>query len=96
MKGVIFTEFIKIVEDYIHVEVLKLYPDAELLKFNCQRDNAHQLTMIYHSSLCLGHFSEGLMTGCVNHYEESIDIQMDLQNEDWSVVKFILTQQKNI
>src|SRR5437879_3990312 len=42
-------QFLPNVHDYIHVEVLKLYPDAELPSFQCSSGNGAGMEMIYRS-----------------------------------------------
>ena len=43
-------DFFELVETYIHVEVRKLYPDAELPSFDIQRQGAERITMVYRSA----------------------------------------------
>ena len=42
-------EFLKSIEHHIHVEVRKLYPDAELPSFNYEEATTERLVMVYHS-----------------------------------------------
>jgi hypothetical protein len=81
------------VEGYIHQEVKKLYPDAELPKFETVlKDN--NLTMIYRSDRGLSDLAEGLILGCINHYDENINLQKeDLSNGQGKIVRFLLTKQ---
>jgi hypothetical protein len=62
------------VEDYIHVEVRKLYPDAELPSFDCHRPEPGRLTMSYSSSRPFADLAEGLIQGCINHYDEQVKV----------------------
>src|ERR1043166_7946211 len=43
-------QFLPNVHDYIHVEVLKLYPDAELPSFECRSRNVSGMERIYRSN----------------------------------------------
>jgi len=72
--------FLSGIEDIIHVEVLKLYPDAQLPKFDCSREG-NQLTMIYHSDRHFADLAEGLMTGCGRYFEEALTINREEINE---------------
>ena len=84
-------EFISKVEEYIHIEVKKLYPDANPPTFKFISKSSAQLLMDYISVRCMSHVCLGLIKGCAKHFNENIDIEMAPQNEDGSVVRFKLT-----
>ncbi len=87
--------FLENVEDYVHVEVRKLYPDAELPTFECERPDSEKLIMVYQSRRALHDFAEGLIVGCADHFAEKVDIQKeDLSNGEGTKVRFILTKQE--
>jgi hypothetical protein len=75
-------EFLESVHDYIHVEVKKLYPDAALPKFETQREGTSTLIMTYRSQCPFADFAHGLMEGCIDFYEEDIQIQGVDHNSD--------------
>lgn len=84
------------VESTIHVEVLKLYPDAELPSFDCIASEPGRLTMTYRSTRGLADFAAGLIDGCIEHFGETIDVQReDLSGGQGTRVRFSLTQQVN-
>lgn len=85
-------DFLESIENYIHVEVLKLYPDAELPSFETQRHSEHELHMIYHSERKMAPFAEGLIESCLLHFNEPATITTEKLNEDGSIVKFIITK----
>lgn len=85
--------FLESIENYIHVEVLKLYPDAELPRFEIEKQGENRLLMTYHSDRKLHSFAEGLIKGCIGHYLENITIKKSLLKNDGSVVKFTLDKQ---
>lgn len=65
-------QFLGSVDHQIHVEVRKLYPDAELPKFaTIERSNDH-IVMDYHSCRAMGAFAEGLIAGAAEHYLTNI------------------------
>lgn len=66
--------FLERVEGIVHVEVRKLYPDAELPSFECSRAGADVLTMIYRSQRPFADLAEGLIRGCIAHFAEDIDV----------------------
>lgn len=61
-------EFLEGVEQYIHVEVKKLYPDAELPSFETRRLAPNKLEMIYRSNRHLDDVCHGLMEGSLVHF----------------------------
>ena len=62
------------VDQEIHVEVRKLYPDAELPSFDTERHSDTHLSMIYTSPRPLNAFCHGLIEACLAHFEETGDI----------------------
>lgn len=68
--------FLEQVEDYIHVEVRKLYPDAELPNFQCSRPNSpNELHMIYESGRHLEDLCEGLLKGSLKHFNSTASVK---------------------
>lgn len=63
-------EFLEGVERYIHVEVKKLYPDAELPSFETRRLGDQKLEMIYRSNRHLDDVCLGLMEGSLDYFQE--------------------------
>jgi hypothetical protein len=59
------------IEDEIHVEVRKLYPDADLPHFDVQRPDQDTMQMTYRSPRPLADFCHGLIEGCVTHFGET-------------------------
>ncbi|MGR5094508.1 heme NO-binding domain-containing protein [Vibrio maritimus] len=84
-------QFIRHVEDYIHVEVKKLYSDAEPPKFHFISETETDMVMDYQSARCMSHVCLGLIEGCAEHFGESVKVKMTPQTEDSSVVRFNLT-----
>lgn len=68
-------ELLVAVEEIIHVEVKKLYPDAELPTFRYTRPNSNTLVMHYESNRPFADLCEGLIQACVEHFEEDISIE---------------------
>lgn len=85
-------QFCARVDDYIHVEVRKLYPDATLPQFECIWRSPLQLEMIYRSPRCLGDLAYGLIKGCANHFQQNIEIAIEPISQDGSELKFVLTE----
>lgn len=68
-------EFLNSVDGHIHVEVLKLYPEAELPRFQCEIISSDQMTMAYHSNHPFQDLAEGLIQGAADHFHEKIHVQ---------------------
>lgn len=82
---------LKMIEGHIHVEVRKLYPDAELPEFEVADEDDRQLVLIYRSSRHMQALAMGLMEAAAAHFGETFDIQQAaLANGD---TRFTLTRQ---
>jgi hypothetical protein len=86
--------FLERIEDHIHVEVRKLYPDAELPTFTYDTSTPGRLTMLYCSTRPFADLAEGLIAGCIAHFGEPIFIHRDdIANSHGTQVRFVLTKQ---
>lgn len=63
------------IEGEIHVEVRKLYPDAQLPHFETHRHAEDHLEMVYSSPRPLGHFCHGLIEACLDAYSETASVE---------------------
>ena len=64
-------DFLSNIDGYIHVEVLKLYPDAELPKFHHYLHSDRHLTMYYQSSRHFEDLAIGLIKGTLAFFAVS-------------------------
>ena len=86
-------DFLRHVNDYIHIEVRKLYPDAELPTFACETPLPDQLSMTYRSTRPFAPLAEGLIRGCIAHYGEPIEVGIeDLSDGAGTAARFLLTR----
>ncbi|MFK7935391.1 MAG: heme NO-binding domain-containing protein [Saprospiraceae bacterium] len=83
-------DFLESIEKYIHVEVRKLYPDAELPRFQTRVIDEKTLEMIYHSDRRMADFAEGLIESSLEHYNEPAEIQREDVERDGSEVRFLI------
>ena len=58
-------DMLKSVDQYIHVEVRKPYPDAELPQFEIEHIDDKRLVMIYTSERRMSDVASGLIVGCL-------------------------------
>ena len=56
------------IENEVHVEVRKLYPDAELPSFETLQTSETEMSMTYKSARPLQSFCHGLIEACLTHY----------------------------
>jgi len=84
--------FLDNIENGIHVDVLKLYPEAELPHIDISRPDNNTLILTYSSVRKLADFAEGLITGCLDHFKERVIIERENLSDDNSKVKFTLTK----
>lgn len=82
--------FLESIDSHIHVEVLKLYPDATLPKFETTKTSDGSLIMIYKSERKMAALAEGLIEKSIAHYNHPHSIDKELMNEEGSEVKFTI------
>ncbi len=85
--------FLAGIEDIIHAEVHKLYPDAELPRFVVEHHDAHRLVLLYQSPRHFEDLAEGLMHGCVAYFKEPIQVIRDTTTGAQDAQRFVLTRQ---
>lgn len=61
-------QFLSGIEDIIHAEVLKLYPDAQLPRFECEPLPDGGLRMVYRSPRHFDDLAHGLIDGAIAHW----------------------------
>lgn len=85
-------EFLENLDSYIHIEVAKLYPDAQLPKFDFERINNNCVSMLYQSERKFADLAYGLILGCADYFNQKIKIEKkDLSNGQGTKVKLIIT-----
>ncbi len=67
-------DMLESVDGTIHIEVMKLYPNAELPSFTCQRLGENHLLMQYRSKRPFSLLALGLIKGCAKYYGETLEI----------------------
>jgi len=81
-------EMLEAIDQEIHVEVKKLYPDAELPRFATERMADNHLSMKYSSPRPLVGFCHGLIEACVEHFDEKASIARCPVAHDETSTKF--------
>ncbi|RTZ16675.1 guanylate cyclase [Vibrio aquaticus] len=81
-------QFIRLVEDYIHIEVKKLYSEANPPRFDFISETEGELVFDYHSARCMSHVCLGLLEGCADFFNEQLAIEMSCMNDGGNQVRF--------
>ncbi|GGF55365.1 guanylate cyclase [Terasakiella brassicae] len=85
--------FLASLENTIHVEVKKLYPEAELPSFEYVFPAENIMEMTYRSQRPFADLAEGLLRGAVAHFGEKIELsRQDFPVEKGSKALFRLTK----
>lgn len=74
-------QFLAGIEQIIHAEVRKLYPDAELPRFEVEHHDADTLSLRYESRRHFEDLAEGLILGCIAHFGGSIALSRETVGE---------------
>ena len=69
-------DFLQHLEDHIHSEVRKLYPDADLPHFTFDQ-GPDRLVLEYRSQRGFADLAHGLIEGCIKHYGEAIELSRE-------------------
>lgn len=83
-------DFLERVENYIHPEVRKLYPDATLPTFEPTRRDADHMDLVYRSSRHFADLAEGLIRGCAAHFGQPLDLVREPTAD--GAVRFVLAR----
>ena len=85
-------ELIAGIEKHIHVQVRKIYPDAELPYFITHEENDSKLVIEYQSERAMHAFAQGLMERTLEHYNEKATIKKEFLNNNGTKVMFTLVK----
>jgi hypothetical protein len=87
-------EVLQSLDSVVHGEVRRLYPDAELPRFEIAERGPKRMTLVYLSKRHFADLAEGLIRGCARHFNENISITREqLPADEGSRVRFILALQ---
>ena len=83
-------ELLSSIENHIHIEVRKIYPDAELPTFTVIEKTDDLLIMDYKSSRAMHHFGLGLMNKTFERFDSSAEIQLEKLDKKGTEVRFVI------
>lgn len=89
-------DFMATINNYIHVEVRKLYPDADLPYFDIEAHTEDRLIMVYRSHRCMSDLALGLTEGCLESFGEEAEIHRTFLEQDGSVVRFDIQKTNSV
>lgn len=75
-------DMLEAIDGEVHVEVRKLYPDAELPRFQTERTEDGALNMHYTSARPLVPFCQGLIEATLEEFKETGSVEMLRQDAD--------------
>lgn len=85
-------DFLHSVENYIHVEVRKLYPEAQLPKISCEQSNADRLVLHYQSRCPFAHLAEGLIEESAVYFKTAVEIERRDDGSADTAASFAITK----
>lgn len=89
-------DFLDTIENKVHVEVKKLYPEAELPSFDSMQSD-FGMQLIYRSNRPFSALAYGLIRGSATYFNEQLEIEMDdRSSDDKSFVVFTLTHKEDL
>ena len=63
------------VDDTVHAQVRKLYPDVHLPSFRTEKIGNDALRLTYQSDRGLADLAEGLIAGCIDYFEDDATLE---------------------
>jgi hypothetical protein len=85
-------EFLASIENHIHVEVQKIYPEAQLPTFKMVERSENKMSMIYKSDRALYMLGKGLMDETFKLFKVSGNVQVEKLNEQGTEALFTITR----
>ena len=78
-------QFLNSIDAHIHVEVKKLYPDAELPSFETISIDDSSISLMYKSSRSMSALAHGLIMGTGDFFKESLNVAITPQNNTGAI-----------
>ena len=83
-------DLIASIENHIHVEVKKIYPDAQLPTFELEDRSETTMKLVYKSNKALYMLGKGLMLETFKLFKQPVNINFEKLNEAGTEVRFII------
>lgn len=86
-------DFLKTIDQHIHKEVRKLYPEAQLPRFEHDVKNSDVIVMTYSSERPFSELAHGLIEGTMDYFNQPCSITVEDNSTDKrSFVMFTITK----
>jgi hypothetical protein len=82
--------FLESIDNHVHIEVRKLYPDAELPQLGATRPDPDTLIMRYKSNRPFAELAYGLICGAIDYFGEQIEVTREGESVDHKEQTFTL------
>lgn len=83
-----FFDFLESIEEHIHVQVRKLYPDAELPTFKVEERSETRMVMEYRSPRRMASLAEGLIVGSARQF--GVEAHVVATTVDGDATRFVI------
>lgn len=80
------------IENHIHVEVQKIYPDAQLPTFELEERTDTKMVMVYKSDKALYMLGKGLMLETFKLFKVPADVKFEKLNNEGTEVRFFINK----
>jgi len=81
-------ELLNSVESHIHVHVRKIYPGAELPRFEVLEKKTSKMIMMYYSERAMYSFAKALIENAFQYYDKKATVAMEKIKPDGTQVQF--------
>lgn len=78
------------IENHIHVEVQKIYPEAQLPRFDIEERTEDSMVMVYKSDRALYMLGKGLMLETFKLFNVPVQIELEKLNSKGTEVRFFV------
>ncbi|MGG5486387.1 heme NO-binding domain-containing protein [Gaetbulibacter sp. PBL-D1] len=82
------------IENHIHVEVKKIYPEAQLPTFELEEKTDTKMVMVYKSDKALYMLGKGLMLETFKLFKVPAEIDFEKLNEEGTEVRFTINKKQ--
>ncbi len=82
------------IENHIHVEVKKIYPEAQLPTFELKEKTDTKMVMVYKSDKALYMLGKGLMLETFKLFKVPAEIDFEKLNEEGTEVRFTINKKQ--
>lgn len=81
------------IENHIHVEVQKIYPEAQLPTFELEERTEEKMVMVYKSDRALYMLGKGLMLETFKLFDVPVEIDYEKLNDKGTEVRYFVNKQ---